>query len=57
MELSITDRMKHAFNAFMNRDPTAYYNRNLGSSYSIRPDRPRLSREMSVQLLLQYSIE
>lgn len=44
MELSITDRMKHAFNAFMNRDPTAYYNRNLGSSYSIRPDRPRLSR-------------
>lgn len=44
MEISITDRMKHAFNAFMNRDPTAYYNRNLGSSYSIRPDRPRLSR-------------
>lgn len=44
MELSITNRMKHAFNAFMNRDPTAYYNRNLGSSYSIRPDRPRLSR-------------
>lgn len=44
MELSITDRMKHAFNAFMNRDPTAYYNRNLGSSYFIRPDRPRLSR-------------
>jgi hypothetical protein len=42
--MSITDRMKHAFNAFMNRDPTAYYNRNLGSSYSIRPDRPRLSR-------------
>lgn len=44
MELSITDRMKHAFNAFMIRDHTAYYNRNLGSSYSIRPDRPRLSR-------------
>lgn len=44
MELSITDRMKHAFNAFMNRDPTSYYGRNLGSSYSIRPDRPRLSR-------------
>lgn len=44
MEMSITDRMKHAFNAFMNRDPTAYYDRNLGSSYSIRPDRPRLSR-------------
>ena len=44
MEMSITDRMKHAFNAFMNRDPTTYYNRNLGSSYSIRPDRPRLSR-------------
>ena len=42
MELNIGNRLKHAFNAFMNRDPTYY--RNIGSGYSIRPDRPRLSR-------------
>ena len=42
MELNIGNRLKHAFNAFMNRDPTYY--RNIGSGYSTRPDRPRLSR-------------
>ena len=42
MELALGNRLKHAFNAFMNRDPTYYHN--IGSGYSIRPDRPRLSR-------------
>ena len=42
MELALGNRLKHAFNAFMNKDPTYY--RNIGSGYSIRPDRPRLSR-------------
>ena len=42
MEFALGNRLKHAFNAFMNRDPTYY--RNIGSGYSIRPDRPRLSR-------------
>ena len=43
MELNIGNRLKHAFNAFMNRDPTyRYYD--IGSGYSQRPDRPRLSR-------------
>lgn len=41
MEINIGSRLKHAFNAFMNRDPTYTL---IGSSYSIRPDRPRLSR-------------
>lgn len=41
MEINISSRLKHAFNAFMNRDPTYTP---TGSSYSIRPDRPRLSR-------------
>ena len=36
-------RLKHAWNAFRNRDPTYDY-RNLGSSYTYRPDRPRLTR-------------
>ena len=41
MEINIGSRFKHAYNAFMNRDPTYTP---TGSSYSIRPDRPRLSR-------------
>lgn len=43
MELTIASRLKHAWTAFTNRDPTNYYNY-IGSSYSYRPDRPRLSR-------------
>ncbi len=43
MEYSFGSRLKHAWNAFMNRDPTGGY-RGLGTSYSYRPDRPRLSR-------------
>lgn len=41
MKINIGSRLKHAYNAFMNRDPTYMP---TGSSYSIRPDRPRLSR-------------
>ena len=41
MALNLGSRVKHAFNAFMNRDPTYQYNQ--GVSYSSRPDRPRLS--------------
>ena len=33
-------RLKHAWNAFMNRDPTQYHD--LGAGYSTRPDRARL---------------
>lgn len=43
MELQLGSRLKHAWNAFMNRDPTNYY-RNAGMSYSYRPDRVRLTR-------------
>lgn len=42
MDLNIGTRLKHAWNSFLNRDPT-YDIRNLGSSYSYRPDRPRLN--------------
>lgn len=42
MDLNIGTRLKHAWNSFLNRDPT-YDLRNLGSSYSYRPDRPRLN--------------
>lgn len=43
MELTIGSRLKHAFNAFMNRDPTADY-QDTGPGYSTRPDRTRLTR-------------
>lgn len=44
MELSLGTRLKHAFNAFRNRDDPApgYYD--IGPGYSYRPDRPRLTR-------------
>lgn len=42
MEDNFGSRLKHAWNAFMNRDPTPRYDR--GATYSYRPDRPRLSR-------------
>lgn len=43
MENSFVSRLKHGWNAFMNRDPTRNYGA-IGTSYSYRPDRPRLSR-------------
>lgn len=42
--MGLTDRLQHAWNAFVNnRDPTYSY-QNLGSSYAYRPDRPRMTR-------------
>ena len=37
------DRIQRGWNAFRNRDPTSQY-RDIGSSYSIRPDRVRFTR-------------
>ena len=42
MEFSIGSRLKHAWNAFRNRDPTTSY-LGYGSEYSYRPDRRRLT--------------
>lgn len=41
MELSFGSRLKHAWNAFLNRDPPG---RLYGGGYSYRPDRVRLTR-------------
>ena len=38
---SLTDRLAHAWNAFMNKDPTRW---DLGASYANRPDRIRTTR-------------
>lgn len=43
MELNLVARLKHSWNAFMNRDPTYNY-QDTGPGYSYRPDRPRFTR-------------
>lgn len=43
MELTIGNRLKHAWNAFLNRDPT-YSKSGIGAGYYRRPDRPRFTR-------------
>ena len=42
MEESFGSRLKHAWNAFFNRDPTNTFS--SGMSYYYRPDRPRFTR-------------
>ena len=44
MELAFGTRLKHAFNAFLNRDPTYRPYQYTGTGASYRPDRPRLTR-------------
>lgn len=39
---SVFSRLKHAWNAFLNKDPTDLTD--IGASYYYRPDRPRLTR-------------
>lgn len=43
MDESFGSRLKNAWNAFFSRDPTDNY-KNVGVSYSYRPDRPRFTR-------------
>lgn len=41
--MGFTNRLQHAWNAFMNKDPTQYYRGDIGASYSRRPDRIRFT--------------
>ena len=41
--MGLMDRIQRGWNAFRNRDPTSHY-RDIGYSYSIRPDRVRFTR-------------
>lgn len=43
MELTFGSRLKHAWNAFTNRDPTTAFSA-PGYSYTYRPDRPKFTR-------------
>ena len=40
--MALADRIQHAWNAFLNRDPTDH--RDYGVSSYYRPDRPRITR-------------
>ena len=42
MNIPFVSRLKHAFNAFYNKDPTGFNNYGMGNYY--RPDRPRFTR-------------
>lgn len=44
MDQSLGSRPKHAWNVFMNRDPTGMSYQAFGGGFSSRPDRVRLSR-------------
>ena len=41
--MNLADRLRHGWNAFMNKDPTPYYT-GLSGSYTSRPDRVRFSK-------------
>ena len=43
MSETLATRLKHAWNAFFNKDPTTEY-KDLGSSYFYRPDRQRFTK-------------
>lgn len=43
-DVSFGSRLKHAWNAFLNKDPPKKYYENLGMGYSSRPDRFRYGR-------------
>ena len=43
MERTLGSRLRHAWNAFRNRDPTDQF-KDIGASYYYRPDRVRLTR-------------
>ena len=43
MEQTLGSRLRHAWNAFRNRDPTERF-KDIGASYYYRPDRVRLTR-------------
>lgn len=42
--MGIVNRIKHGWNAFMNKDPTMEYTPTIGAASCDRPDRPRLTR-------------
>ena len=57
MELTVGSRLKHAWNAFLNRAPTANYQYGIGGGYAYRPDRFRLTRGNERSIVTSVTIE
>lgn len=55
MEMNIGSRLKHAWNAFLNRDPPG--SRYYGGGYSYRPDRMRFSRGSERTIINNFTPE
>ena len=55
------DRLKHAWNAFMNKDPTLEVGKDIGTSYGIRPDRlfirPSSERSIINTIINRFSVD
>ena len=56
-EPTLGSRIKNAWNAFFNKDPTENYRYDIGQSYSYRPDRPRLTRGNERTIINFYQFE
>lgn len=55
--MGFINRLKHSWNAFMNKDPTPYsYGTGLGAVSYDNPSRPRLTMGTNDRLLQQYTI-
>lgn len=49
--MGLFDRLQRGWNAFIGRDPTRRNQRDYGSSYSYRPDRPFLKRDTTKSIV------
>ena len=49
--MGLFDRLQRGWNAFIGRDPTKRNQRDYGSSYSYRPDRPFLKRDTTKSIV------
>lgn len=56
-----TDRLKHAWNAFMNKDPTVESFRDIGAGYGYKPDRmiirPSSERSIINTIINRFSVD
>lgn len=54
--MAITDRFKQAWKAFTNKDPTKYEMQYMGTSYSLKPDRPRSTKGVDKTIVAAFYV-
>lgn len=52
--MAITDRFKQAWKALTNKDPTKYEMQYNGTSYSLKPDRPRFTKGVDRTIVTSF---